>query len=540
MAVRSLVHAGEVWRAGDANRDQRLGRTAVSTFCVAAIAVALTWVFAAWPAPAWSAVDGEGAHALDLVRRQPLRAEGFVELAAWLFHQGDIARAVAAAREATRLEPEVAGHYRLLGYLCAALGAERDAEAAFERAAELDPSVRTPLADFRLAQAWAEYEEVLRLGVPNAAVEERLRGIAALAAGTPELETLLRSPWSSKPQAAEFVPPVALGDTAQYALVVEKRSQTVRLYTRDGSDLFLLQTYPCTTGQEPGPKWRRGDRRTPDGVYVVTDLRAGDRLPGIYGALAMTLSYPNAWDRRQGRDGYGIWLHGSDRLNAPFTQRDTRGCILMRNEDLSQLAQIIAPGVTPVLIAEEVPYRRASDWHTIVQQLVEQFPVTGLLAVVATPDYAVVMHRDGTDVVRDFMQPQPWHVAASEKAPLLEGDAWKQQLAEVLPGATAAVVHVGVHEGEQDPSVVIETSERVQARGFRPDSGDRLYVDLPGVRPGPMPSTVSGEGPWVKEVRVAATNFDPPITRVVIELRQPSSYRIASEGNRIVVSLGHK
>jgi hypothetical protein len=67
----------------------------------------------------------------------------------------------------------------------------------------------------------------------------------------------------------------------------------------------------------------------------------------------------------------------------------------MRNEDLSQLAQIITPGVTPVLIAEEVSYRRASDWHMTVQQLVEQFPVTGLLAVVATPDYAVLMPRDG-------------------------------------------------------------------------------------------------------------------------------------------------
>jgi lipoprotein-anchoring transpeptidase ErfK/SrfK len=494
----------------------------------------------ALPAAAPSTADAEAAHAVERVRREPLRAAGFVELAASLFHQGDLARAVAAAREATRLEPDVAGHYRLLGYLCAALGARRDTEAAFERAAELDPSGRAPLADFRLAQAWAEYEEALRLGPPDAAIEQRLRGIAALAAGTPELETLLRSPWTSAPQVAAYVPPIALIDPANHALVVEKRSQTVRLYARRDRDLILLQTYPCTTGREPGPKGQSGDQRTPDGVYVVIDLRSGDELPDGYGALAMTLSYPNAWDRQQRRGGDGIWIHGSDRLSAPFTQRDTRGCVLMRNEDLSQLARLITPGITPVVIAEEISYAPAAEWHRTVQQLLEHVSAPGVMAVAATPDYTTVIRREGTELVRDFVRPQPWRVVATERSPLVEADVWKDQVARLLPDATAWLVRVGVQEGDQAPAIVIETSGPVEARGFRPDSADRLFVDLPGVRPGPMPSKVSSDGPWVRAVSVAAANFDPPITRVAIDLRQPADYRIVNQGNVIVVSLGRK
>jgi len=517
----------------------RAGHPFIVTTCVVVV------VFNVWGGTARAAPETprapsatEVAHAVEAVRRNPLGAAGFIELAAALFHRGDVVRAVAAAREAVRLEPNVAAHHRLLGYLCAAAGAISDAEAAFARAATLDPAEHTPLADFRIAQARAEYEQQLRLGPPDAAVEQRLRGIAALAAGTPELETLLRAPWTTAVQPAPFVPPVALFAPASHAVVVEKRSQTVRLYARHDRDLVLLRTYPCTTGQTPGPKAQRGDLRTPDGVYVITELRAGDQLPGVYGALALTLNYPNAWDREQHRGGYGIWIHGSDRLGAPFTERDTRGCVLMRNEDLSQLAALVTPGVTPVVIAEEVPYRAAADWQRTVAHLLQNVPAQGVLAVAATPEYTVLIRQEGAELVRDFVRPEPWRIVATERTGQVDSAGWRRELAAVVPDAPTWVVHVGVQEREQAQSVVIETSAPADARGFVPDSGTRLFVDLPGVRPGPMPATVAGGGPWVRAVTVGAVNFDPPITRVAIDLRQPTDYRIVHNGNVIVVSLG--
>jgi len=484
----------------------------------------------------------EPARALALIREQPLRAEGFTELATWLFRQGDLERAVAAAAEAVRLEPGVAHNQRLLGYVRAAAGDQRGAEAAFERAAQLQPSARTTLADFHLARAWAEYQEAMRHGQPDPTLAERVRGLAAAAALSPELKVLLSAPRPSrKDAAADFVPPITLTAAAPYALVVEKHTQTARLYARDESGLRLVQTYPCTTGQETGRKRRRDDRRTPDGVYFVTDLLPGDQLPDVYGRLALPLSYPNLWDRREHRGGYGIWLHGSDRLGSPFSPRETRGCVLLRNEDLSELARMVTPEITPVLIQEDIPYAAAAEWSATAERVLQQAPVSGFLALVGTPDYTVVLHREGDELVRDFVQPSPlWRVVASERASEVSAELWREKLAELAPDGTATLVGVHIRDDGDAPSIVIETSGPARASGFRPEIADRLYVDLPGVRPGPVPTRVQGSGSLVEQVRVAAADLDPPTTRVVIDLRRPAQYRIENEGNDVIVALSER
>jgi len=491
----------------------------------------------AWPAFAQADLDAERLHALDRIRSAPLQADGFAELSAVLFRHGDTARAAAAAEEAARLEPATARYHRLVGYLRAANGNAPEAEAALRRATELEPTTRASLADFYLAQAWAEYQDALRRGPTDSAVAERLREIAALADLAPELQLFMHSTTAESGMTAELVPPIVLSEDAPYALVVEKKSQTARLYGRSGADeVELVQTFPCTTGQAAGTKSRRGDRRTPDGAYVVTDLLPGDQLADAYGALALPLSYPNGWDRRQHRAGNGIWLHGSDRLGAPFTPRETRGCVLLRNDDLRMLAHVVTPAVTPVLIAEEVPYRPAAEWRAFARELLAHAAAEPALAAVRTSDYAVVIHRDGAVIVRDFVEPDsPWRLIASEHSQLPAPAVWRQKLADLAPDTTAAVLSVRVLD---TPAVVIETTAPVSARGFRPELGDRLYVDLPGVRQGPLPLVVPGTGQWVKEVRVAMAALDPPTTRLMIRLQQPTGYRIDSEGNRIVVSLG--
>jgi len=223
--------------------------------------------------------NGERTRALERIREAPEDASGFGELSGWLFRSGDLPRAVAAAAEAVRLDPDAAGRQRLLGYLQAASGNAPAAEAAFRRAAELDPAGRAWLADFHLAEAWGEYQAALRSDRSDARLAERVRGLGALAETSPDLKALMRSSPPSEGATPERVPPIFLGPEVNHALVVEKRTQTLRLYGRNGSDLTLLQTYPCTTGQEAGAKQRRGDRRTPDGVYVISDLLQGERLP---------------------------------------------------------------------------------------------------------------------------------------------------------------------------------------------------------------------------------------------------------------------
>jgi len=484
------------------------------------------------------ALVAERARVLEHIRQSPEDAAGFEALAVWLFQTGDVRRAAAAAGEAARLEPKVPGRQRLLGYLQAANGNVTAAEGAFRRAAALDPAGRAWLADFHIAQAWAEYQDALRSSRSDAALADRVRALGAVGETSPELKLLMRAVPIRAEISSDRVPPIFLAPEVEHALVVEKRTQTLRLYARNGTELRLQQTYPCTTGQEAGAKQRSGDLRTPDGVYVVADLLQGDRLPDRYGALALPLSYPNAWDRRLGHDGRGIWLHGSDRLGAPFTRRDTSGCVVLRNEDLLDLLGMIEPGVTPILIAEDIPDRPVAEWQATVQALLHDVPVTRVLAVVAGPEYAVVIHRDDTTVIRDFVaNTDHWSVLTSEHSPVMGAEEWQTKLSGVLP-APAALLQVQVLDGEDPPRIVIDTSGPVGVRGYRAELTDELYVDLPGVRAAPIPNVVPGRGAWVKTVRVTPAQIDPPLTRLVVSLRVPMEYRIANDGgNHIVVSL---
>jgi murein L,D-transpeptidase YafK len=103
-------------------------------------------------------------------------------------------------------------------------------------------------------------------------------------------------------------------------------------------------------------KTRLGDQRTPLGIYFVTEQLDTTRLHEKYGATAFPLDYPNAWDRRLGRTGYGIWVHGMDRRNGQRPRLDTDGCIALPNERLLALEDTFEPGVTPVIIGAELPW----------------------------------------------------------------------------------------------------------------------------------------------------------------------------------------
>ena len=474
-------------------------------------------------------------HLLDRIRSEPRQADNFAALAAWLYRQGDLPRARAAAAEAVRLEPDESAHLRLLGFVATADGAEAEALAALRQAAELDPSARASLADFHLARAWAGYQDALRRAGPEPSLLLRLREIAAAAEITPELKALVRGGWPDEVTSTpERVPPLFLGDGVDTAVVVEKRTQTARLYARGPAGVVLLKTYPCTTGQAEGAKQERGDLKTPDGVYFVSDLLPGQRLPREYGALALPLSYPNAWDRRAGRSGHGIWLHGTDRLGSPFTPRDTRGCVILRNDDLIELAAWIEPQVTPILIAEEIPDRPLAEWQVETQKLLRAAGEERPAAIAISPEYAMLLHRDGATARQTYVPPGDSPAAVHDEVVLETAGSWDEKLREVRPEHAAVLLRVALPAGEN--RVVIETSAPVRARLFRAEIGRRVYVDLLGVRSVPLPESVEGSGA-VTRVRISTVAVDPPLTRLVLELKADVTPRLEAQGARIVVSL---
>jgi len=123
----------------------------------------------------------------------------------------------------------------------------------------------------------------------------------------------------------------------------------VRLYLDDLSQ--PIKAYPCSTGENSGPKTRKNDRKTPEGIYFVTRAYEEEELTPIYGVYAFPLDYPNPFDKMEGKKGYGIWFHG---LNKPLRPNDSNGCIAMNNWDIADLAHYIRIGETPVVITQRL------------------------------------------------------------------------------------------------------------------------------------------------------------------------------------------
>lgn len=122
-------------------------------------------------------------------------------------------------------------------------------------------------------------------------------------------------------------------------------------------------------GEEGPGKMHSGDRRTPLGVYFVTEQLDTSKLHEKYGVTAFPLDYPNAWDQRADRDGDGIWVHGVHRNGGQRPERDTDGCIVLANKDLGVLAAAFEDNVTPVLVTRKVTWDETSGNNALRAEL---------------------------------------------------------------------------------------------------------------------------------------------------------------------------
>ncbi|MSQ55501.1 MAG: hypothetical protein EXR31_09050 [Betaproteobacteria bacterium] len=142
----------------------------------------------------------------------------------------------------------------------------------------------------------------------------------------------------------------------KHALVVDSRRSRLFVFENvDGRPQRVADFY-VTLGKQGTAKTREGDQKTPIGVYHVTGNLPREKLTDFYGAGAFPINYPNAWDRRQGRNGHGIWLHGtpSDTYSRP--PRASDGCIVLANPDLLSISQYLQVGVTPVIISDGIEW----------------------------------------------------------------------------------------------------------------------------------------------------------------------------------------
>jgi L,D-peptidoglycan transpeptidase YkuD (ErfK/YbiS/YcfS/YnhG family) len=139
-------------------------------------------------------------------------------------------------------------------------------------------------------------------------------------------------------------------------LVIQTGSaDRILVYKKDRRMMLLskgdvIKTYRIALGGNPvGPKEREGDKKTPEGTYVIDSKNRDSQYH-----LSLHISYPNEQDRKRAKDlgvspGGDITIHGIKSgyswVGASHAGADwTRGCIAVTDEEIEEIDKMVQNG----------------------------------------------------------------------------------------------------------------------------------------------------------------------------------------------------
>lgn len=149
---------------------------------------------------------------------------------------------------------------------------------------------------------------------------------------------------------------ITLPPTTRHAIAVDASRSRLYLFENGPQGLHLVADHYASIGKLGSDKRLEGDQRTPLGVYFITSRLEGRQLTDFYGVGALTLNYPNEYDRRLGRTGSGIWLHGVPAESYARSPQSTDGCVVLANPELQSIIDRVQLRNTPVVIARTLQW----------------------------------------------------------------------------------------------------------------------------------------------------------------------------------------
>src|SRR5713226_3986340 len=96
---------------------------------------------------------------------------------------------------------------------------------------------------------------------------------------------------------------------------------------------------------------------------------------------------------------------------------------------------------------------------------------------------------------------------------------------------------VAVLDSSNDAKVEITAREPVTPQTHVVTGPDRLVIDFPNTVPGSDLHNVPVNSGEVKGVRVGLFSTNPPVTRVVLDLKTPQPYQVIPSGNTVILRL---
>ena len=121
----------------------------------------------------------------------------------------------------------------------------------------------------------------------------------------------------------------AMGSSPEAPMVVRifKEEKTLEIWKKTNSGQFkLFKAYEiCAFSGDIGPKFKEGDRQSPEGFYTITP---GLMHPKSNYYLAFNTGFPNKFDRAHGRTGSDLMVHGDC---------SSRGCYAMTDAGIAEI-----------------------------------------------------------------------------------------------------------------------------------------------------------------------------------------------------------
>ena len=141
----------------------------------------------------------------------------------------------------------------------------------------------------------------------------------------------------------------AMSKPKQYdadSIVLDKSDRTLTMFSRG----VKVKEYAVALGKNPvGAKLRRGDGKTPEGLYYIEA-----RNPGSKYHLSLRISYPSDVDRMRANrlgatPGGDIMIHGLPpafaTVGALHRQQDwTEGCVAVTNAEIEEIWRAVPNG----------------------------------------------------------------------------------------------------------------------------------------------------------------------------------------------------
>lgn len=198
----------------------------------------------------------------------------------------------------------------------------------------------------------AQYKPVAVLGSAPEAITRAAPGVLS------ELreESRLRVQALKEKIPAGSVPDIVnnIGNMHQHLIFVDSDKGRLYLFASQSGSMRLVKDYYISVGRAGVSKRVEGDLRTPLGIYFISSRLNGKNLDDLYGWGALPIDYPNPLDKRLGRTGSGIWLHGTPSKQYSRAPQATEGCVAIANPHMREIMATVATRSTPVVIANGI------------------------------------------------------------------------------------------------------------------------------------------------------------------------------------------